>query len=92
MFALVTRVLLALRSVFEGGAAREAEILVLRQRLLVWAASLESGTACGESIGWFWSGCTICSPRCWMPLLLSSRRPCCTGIDEAAARRKSGCH
>jgi hypothetical protein len=35
MFELVTRVLLALRSVFKGGTAREAEILVLRQQLLV---------------------------------------------------------
>ena len=35
MFGLVTRVLLALRSVFKGGTAREAEILLLRQQLLV---------------------------------------------------------
>ena len=35
MLGLVTRVLLALRSVFKGGTAREAEILLLRQQLLV---------------------------------------------------------
>ena len=35
MFALLIRILLALRSVFEARASREAEILVLRQRLLV---------------------------------------------------------
>ena len=35
VFGWVTRVLLALRSVFKGGTAREAEILVLRQQLLV---------------------------------------------------------
>src|SRR5580658_3380739 len=35
MFALLTRFLLALRSVIEVGASREAEILVLRQQLLV---------------------------------------------------------
>ena len=35
MFALLSRILLALRSAFEARAAREAEILVLRQQLLV---------------------------------------------------------
>jgi hypothetical protein len=35
MFALLTRFLLALRSVIEARASREAEILVLRQQLLV---------------------------------------------------------
>jgi transposase InsO family protein len=35
MFALLSRILLALRSAFETCAAREAEILVLRQQLLV---------------------------------------------------------
>jgi len=35
MFALLTRILLALRSVFEARTSREAEILVLRQQLLV---------------------------------------------------------
>jgi hypothetical protein len=35
MFALLSRILLALRSVFEARASREAEILVLRQQLLV---------------------------------------------------------
>jgi transposase InsO family protein len=35
MFALLTRFLLALRSVVEARASREAEILVLRQQLLV---------------------------------------------------------
>jgi transposase InsO family protein len=34
MFALLSRILLALRSAFEARAAREAEILVLRQQLL----------------------------------------------------------
>jgi len=32
MFALLGRILLALRSVFEARAAREAKILVLRQQ------------------------------------------------------------
>lgn len=35
MFAWLTRILLALRSVIEARASREAEILVLRQQLLV---------------------------------------------------------
>jgi hypothetical protein len=35
MFALLIRILLALRSTFEARASREAEILVLRQQLLV---------------------------------------------------------
>ncbi len=35
MFALLSRILLTLRSAFEARAAREAEILVLRQQLLV---------------------------------------------------------
>jgi hypothetical protein len=35
MFALVTRFLLALRSIIEPRASREADILVLRQQLLV---------------------------------------------------------
>jgi len=35
MFALLIRILLALRSVFEARASREAEIPVLRQQLLV---------------------------------------------------------
>ncbi len=35
MLALLRRILLALRSGFEARASREAEILVLRQRLLV---------------------------------------------------------
>jgi transposase InsO family protein len=35
MFALLSRILLVLRSAFEARAAREAEILVLRQQLLV---------------------------------------------------------
>jgi hypothetical protein len=35
MFALLSRIPLALRSAFEPRAAREAEILVLRQQLLV---------------------------------------------------------
>ncbi len=35
MFALLSRILLALRSVFEARASREAEILVLRQQPLV---------------------------------------------------------
>src|SRR5580704_12542563 len=35
MFALLSRILLALRSSFEARAAREAEILVFRQQLLV---------------------------------------------------------
>jgi hypothetical protein len=35
MLASLTRILLALRSVLEAGASREAEILVLRQQLLV---------------------------------------------------------
>jgi hypothetical protein len=35
MFAWLTRILLALRSVIEARASREAEILILRQQLLV---------------------------------------------------------
>ena len=35
MFALLIRILLALRSMFEARTSREGEILVLRQQLLV---------------------------------------------------------
>jgi hypothetical protein len=35
MLALLTRILLSLRSVFAACALREAEILVLRQQMLV---------------------------------------------------------
>jgi hypothetical protein len=63
MLALLTKILLALRSLLEVPASREAEILVLRQQLLVLSRKSPRHADYGISIARSWSGCPGFSRR-----------------------------
>jgi hypothetical protein len=73
MFALVGRILLTLCTGFESRAAREADILVRRQQLLVLSRRSR------KRVSWR----SIDRPI--LPLSPSSRRSYYAGIDEASA-------
>jgi hypothetical protein len=90
MLALVARFLLALRSVIGARASREAEILVLRQQVLVLnrrsPARLRLQNIDRLKLIWLYR----LFPSLLDAMSSSSRRPCSAGIDEASALTGAG--
>ena len=89
MIAGLIRILLWLRSLARVRASREAEILVLRQQLLVLGQKSPQ-RAHLRNIDRLILVCVGCSRRCWMPWSSSNLRPCSAGINAGFERIGAG--